>query len=308
MSQNILEERLKCVQAVLEKQLTIKTIAESYAYSESSLKRWLSAYRKHGVAGLLPKSTRPKRLRRPTAPATVQRILELRKSTGVCAQKLHWKLKKQGLLVSVSAIGKILKTAGLVKKYRIKKTKYKYIAVARQAGDLVEVDVKFVPGRLKDKRYYQYTAIDTASRWRYLKIYQEQSNSNSIDFLKTVIKEFARVCQNEIVAIKTDNGAIFTNYYTALTKRSDSMIPRSIHQLDQFCNQQGIIHYLIDPGKPAQNGKVERSHREDQEKFYEKNTFTSLRNLRKKLRVWNDYYNDLEHCGLGGKSPNEMLK
>ena len=62
------------------------------------------------------------------------------------------------------------------------------------------------------------------------------------------------------------------------------------------------IHYLIDPGKPAQNGTVERSHREDQEKFYEQNIFKDFKDLKQKLKRWNMYYNDLEHCGLKGKS------
>ena len=26
------------------------------------------------------------------------------------------------------------------------------------------------------------------------------------------------------------------------------------------------------------------------------------------IKVWNEQYNDLEHCGLNGKTPNEMLK
>ena len=43
-----------------------------------------------------------------------------------------------------------------------------------------------------------------------------------------------------------------------------------------------IPHYLIDPGKPAQNGKVERSHRTDQEKFYDENKFKSFEDLKQK--------------------------
>ncbi|MCB9805970.1 transposase [Candidatus Nomurabacteria bacterium] len=64
---------------------------------------------------------------------------------------------------------------------------------------------------------------------------------------------------------------------------------------------------LIDCGKPAQNGTIERSHREDEEKFYQKNKFKSLKDLERKIRAWNDYYNNLEHCGLDGKTPNEVL-
>ena len=67
-------------------------------------------------------------------------------------------------------------------------------------------------------------------------------------------------------------------------------------------------HYLIDPGKPAQNGKVERSHRTDQESFYDQLVFKSFEELRYKLKLWNMYYNDLEHCGLNGKTPNQALR
>ncbi len=85
------------------------------------------------------------------------------------------------------------------------------------------------------------------------------------------------------------------------------MTVKTLHALDRFCAQHNIIHYLIDPDKAAQNGTVERSHREDEEKFYQKNTFKNPRDLQRKIRVWNEYYNDLEHCSLNGKTPNEML-
>ena len=79
------------------------------------------------------------------------------------------------------------------------------------------------------------------------------------------------------------------------------------HPLDRFCAERGIVHYLIDPGHPAQNGKVERSHRSDQETLYDSAVFRSPRDLREKVALWNIEYNNLEHCGLGGKTPNEML-
>jgi len=109
------------------------------------------------------------------------------------------------------------------------------------------------------------------------------------------------------MAIKTDNHPIFTNYYTSTNRRSD-MTVKTIHALDKFCAENGIIHYLIDPGKPAQNGTVERSHGEDERKFYQGNTFKNIGDLKRKLRRWNIYYNNLEHCGLDGKTPNEYLE
>jgi transposase InsO family protein len=217
--------------------------------------------------------------------------------------KIGWQLKKEGLAVNARTIGKILKKEGLVRSYRLKRIKYKYIKAERQPGELMEIDVKYVPGRVAGLRYFQYTCIDTASRWRYLKIYDEQTTFHSIRFLAEVIELFP----HKIRAVKTDNGAVFTNYYLGTNKRSDLTV-KTLHALDIFCRENGIVHYLIDPGKPAQNGTVERSHREDQEKFYEQNIFKNFAELQRKLKQWNVYYNNLEHCGLNGRTPNEFLE
>src|SRR3989344_43792 len=303
MSQNIKEERFRWIKPILEREISIKNLVKVCPYSDSSIKRWLKAFRSGGIEALEPKSTEPKTQPRETPIWVKERVIELRKETKLCAQKLHWRLLKQGLNVPLSTIGKILKDEGLVRKYRVRKIKYKYIKAERKAGELVEIDVKYVPGQVLGMKYFQYTAIDTASKWRHLEVYDGQTNFHSILFLQKIIDIFP----HKIQAIKTDNGSIFTNYYTSMTKRSD-MTVKTIHALDLFCKQNNIIHYLIDPGKPAQNGTVERSHREDQEKFYEQNEFRSFLDLKTKIRVWNDYYNNLEHCGLNGKTPNEMLE
>lgn len=201
-----------------------------------------------------------------------------------------------------STIAKIIKKEGLVRKYRKKKIKYKYLRAERVPGELLEMDVKYVPGAIQRLKYYQYTVIDTASRWRHLEVFDEQSTHHSIQMIEIVLKKFSYVIQ----AVKTDNHSTFTNYYTSMNKRSD-MTVKAIHALDLWCAKNDIVHYLIDPGKPAQNGTVERSHREDEEKFYQRNVFKDYSILKKKIRQWNDYYNNLEHCGLRGKTPNEVL-
>ena len=302
MPKNIKDERLRWILPIIEKEKKIIDIVAVCPHSERSIKRWLKVYRTHGEEGLVPKSTKPKTQPNETPIRIKEEVLDLRKKTGICALKLHWKLEKKGVVIHPRTIGKILKQEGVVKKYRAKKVKYKYIRAERLPGELIEIDVKYVPGPIKGRKYYQYTAIDTASRWRYLRIFDEQSSFNSIEFLKDVIQRFPE----KIQSIKTDNGSIFTNYYLGTNKRSNLTV-RTIHPLDQFCSGHNITHYLIDPGKPAQNGTVERSHREDEEKFYQKNTFSSINQLKRKIRVWNEYYNDLEYCGLNGKTPNEML-
>ena len=303
MAKTIKEERLRWVLPVARKEAKLKDVAKVCPHGKRSLERWVAAYKENGEVGLEPKSTEPKTQEKETRIWIKERVIEVRKKTKKCALKIHWQMEKEGISIHERTIGKILKKEGLVRKYRVRKIKYKYIKAERQPGELVEIDVKYVPGRIANKRYFQYTAIDTASRWRHLSVYEEQTNSHSILFLKEVIGRF----EHKIQAIKTDNGAIFTNYYTSMTKRSD-MTVKTIHALDMFCKEHNIIHYLIDPGKPAQNGTVERSHREDQEKFYDKHKFKSFKDLQIKLERWNMYYNDLEHCGLNGKTPNEFLQ
>lgn len=302
MAQNIQEERLRWVRPIAEGTINWDEVMKICPYGRRTLERWLAAYRERGAKALEPCSTRPKTNPKETPIGLKERVITLRKKTRLCALKLHWRLAKEGVHIHARTIGKILKTEGLVRKYRVKKITYKYLRTVRKPGDLVEIDVKYVPGNIAGRRYFQYTAIDTASRWRHLAVYGEQTNERSIAFLKEVIERFPHT----IKAIKTDNGSIFTNYYLGTNKRSDLTV-KTLHALDRFCAERGIIHYLIDPGKPAQNGTVERSHREDQEKFYERHSFSSFGDLKRKVVIWNTEYNDLEHCGLNGQTPNEAL-
>lgn len=303
MVKTIKEERLRWIVPIIRKEVKLVDIARICPHGQRSLERWISNYKKYGDTGLEPKSTEPKKYRVETSIHLKERIVEIRKKTKKCSLKIHWQLEKEGIFVHERTVGKILKKEGLVRKYRVKKIKYKYIRAERRPGELIEIDVKYVPGRIAGKRYFQYTAIDTASRWRYLNVYDEQTSYHSILFLKEVMSVF----KYKIQAVKTDNGSIFTNYYLGTNKRSDVSV-KTLHSLDIFCRENNIIHYLIDPGKPAQNGTVERSHREDQQKFYEQNKFRNIRDLQKKLKEWNIYYNNLEHCGLSGKTPNEFLE
>lgn len=302
MTTTIKEERLRWVLPIVRKDVKLVDIAKVCPHSKRSLERWVALYKVGGEKALETKSTGPKTQPNETPISIKERIVEIRKDTEKCALKIHWQLQKEGIEIDERTVGKILKKEGLVRKYRVRKIKYKYIKVQRQPGELLEIDVKYVPGKIASKRYYQYTAIDTASRWRYLRVYDEQSSYNSIQFLQEVIFRFPY----KISGVKSDNGSIFTNYYLGTNKRSDVTV-KTLHALDIFCQKNNIIHYLIDPGKPAQNGTVERSHREDQEKFYGRNKFKNILHLQKKLKEWNIYYNNLEHCGLNGKSPNEFL-
>lgn len=286
----------------MNKEIKLVDSVKIFPHGQRTLERWVASCKKFGEAGLEPKSTRPKTSPWETPIRIKERIIEIRKDKEQCAKKIMWDLEEENVAIHYNTIGKIIKNEGLTKKYRTRKITYKYIRIPLKKGELVEIDVKFVPDRIEGKRYYQFTAIDCTSRWRYMQAYDNIDTASAIAFLKELIS----VADFKIMAVKTDNGSCFTNRYNGYYK-SDLPFPRQ-HAFDAVCDNFKIPHYLIDPGKPQQNSFVERSHRTDQQKFYEKVEFISFEDLKYKLRLWNMNYNDTKHCGLNGKTPNQMLK
>jgi len=303
MPKSTKEEKFRWIKPIIDKEISIKDMAKVCPFSKRSLKYWLAAFREFGIDGLENKSRRPKTNPRETPIRIKERIIELRREKNECALKIQWDLEDEGIGIHFQTIQKIIKIEGLTRKYRTRKIKYNYVRIPLKRGELVEIDVKFVPDRIERKRYYQFTAIDCASRWRYMQAYENADNANAVTFLK----ELMSVADFKIQAVKTDNASIFTNRYLGYDRSTDPMNPR-LHVFDILCNELRIPHYLIDPGKPQQNSHVERSHRTDQQKFYDGLIFTSFEELRYKLRLWNMYYNDTKHCGLNGKTPNQALR
>jgi len=303
MAKTIKEERLRWVLPIANQEVKLVDAAKVCPYGKRSLERWLACYKKGGDRGLELKSTRPRTNPKETPIRIKERIIELRKKKKQCSLKIQWDLKEEGIDAHYQTIQKIIKAEGLTRKYRTRKIKYNYVRMPLRKGELVEIDIKFVPERIGGRKYYQFTAIDCATRWRCLKAYDDASTFAAIKFLKKLV----RVANFKIQAIKTDNGSCFTNRYTGYNKSTDPLNPR-LHAFDILCSELAMPHYLIDPGKPQQNAFVERSHRTDQEKFYEENKFKSFEDLRDKLKLWNMKYNDTKHCGLNGLTPNQALR
>ncbi|MDD3191051.1 MAG: helix-turn-helix domain-containing protein [Candidatus Pacebacteria bacterium] len=164
MPKSTQEEKYRWIKPVLDGEITIKNMSKVCPFLERTLKYWLSHYRKDGMEGLRNKSRRPKSHPNETSIRIKEEIISLRKENGLCAIKLKWKLEKQGIEIHERTIGKIIKGEGLTRKYRVRKIRYKYIKETLKKGDLIEIDVECVPKFLDNKQYYQFTAIDCASR------------------------------------------------------------------------------------------------------------------------------------------------
>ena len=148
--------------------------------------------------------------------------------------------------------------------------------------------------RRNDKRYkfYQYTYIDEATRERYLYWYEEHSAAYTVDFVKRCIRYYGYKTEE----IQTDNGVEFT------FNRSD--VKRE-HPMDTLLKEIGIKHHKIRPRTPEHNGKVERSHRNDNERFYSYLKFYSLEDLRKQGAAYLKRSNRIPMAVLGYLTPKE---
>lgn len=157
------------------------------------------------------------------------------------------------------------------------------------------MDVKYVPTACYSGsvpgRFYQYTVIEEASRERFIYPYEEQSSYSTVDFLKRAIEYF----RYKPLILQTDNGAEFA--HLARTDRP--------HPLDLLCRDLRIEHKRIRPRTPRHNGKVERSHRNDQERFYNYLKFYSYDDLKLQMKRYLRRSNLIPMQTLGWKSPLE---
>ena len=222
------------------------------------------------------------------------------KDTGLVV--LWIKLKQRGYTRSVSSLYHQLKKLQLKfnnPKKKIKNNKPKPYIQMTFPGERVQIDVKTVPSKciVHHEKLYQYTAIDEYSRFRYLKIYNEKSTYTSYKFLLEVVKHF----KFRIYTIRTDNGLEFTKRLISNNETDKTIFEHGLKKL-------GIAHDLIKPYTPKHNGKVERSHRKDNERFYATHRFYSLDDANKQLKVYLKEYNNFPMQPLNWKSPNELLR
>lgn len=276
----------------------ISFVCRRYKISKSSLMRWNKKF--DGTKeSLIDKSHKPLSPH-PNAHSEleIKWIKDfIRRNPHISMSELYGKLRtEKGYSRTAPSLFRILRKMGFyVNKEKHKKYIPKKYDTPSDIGIKWQMDVKYVPkecysGTTPDK-FYQYTIIDEASRERFIYPYKEQSSFSTIDFVKRAILYFGY--QPKI--IQTDNGQEFT--YTMKTNR--------IHPLDTLLNELNITHKLIRPRTPRHNGKVERSHRNDQNRFYNYLKFYSYEDLKYQMKNYLNRSNNIPMQVLGWISPIE---
>ena len=254
---------------------------------------------------LLPHSRRPHSHPNQHTEQELALIRRIRRRNPHDGLVVFWvKLCQHGYTRSISGLYRVLQRSHLAP---VKLPNHKYVPKpyekAFYPGQKVQVDVKVVPSACivgqaheKGKKFYQYTAIDECTRFRFLAAFEEQNTFASMRFLQQLVHHFPF----PIHKIQTDNGFEFTKRF--------SKDPED--DLTLFEKQLRIYHIQyqkIKPYTPRHNGKVERSHRKDNEYFYARHQFYSYKDFQHQLKVWNRVYNAFPMRPLHWKSPKEFL-
>ena len=273
-----------------------------YKTSRQNIYRWQKRYdgTLQSLAGI---THRPHSHPNQHTPEELKLIRDMRRRNPNAGLVVFWvKLRQRGYQRSISGLYRVLRRTG---QEGVKLPNPKYIPKPYEQmqypGQRVQIDVKYVPaaclaGEAKEQKLYQYTFIDEYSRYRYLEAFQENSTYSSTQFLLHVVERFPFA----IECVQTDNGFEFTNRLNSNGTKKPTLFERTLSQL-------GIRHKLIRPFTPRHNGKVERSHRKDNEEFYASHKFYSFADFQKQLAVRQRQYNNFPMRPLNWQSHKAVL-
>ena len=217
--------------------------------------------------------------------------------------ELWHRLRQRGYTRRPESLFRVMRKLGLFPPASKKEIYHpKHYEQMTYPGQRVQVDVKIVPLRCvadPELRLYQYTAIDEFTRLRFLAAYPEQFTYSSADFLRKLFKWYRRRGVT-VECVQTDNGFEFTNRFSNSKRDIPTLFENTAAEL-------GIRHKLIRPYTPRHNGKVERSHREDQRRLYESHRFFSLKDFAAQLSLHNTRSNNRPMRPLLWRSPLQFL-
>ena len=283
----------------------VTAAARRYNVGRATIYRWKERY-DGTLQSLQDQSHRPHSHPNQHTEEEIKLIKDMRKRNKHTGLVVFWvKLRQKGYKRSIPSLWRMLRKLEL---QPAKPPNPKYIPKPYEKmqypGQRLQIDVKYVPdacivgdAKAEGHKFYQYTAIDEYSRFRYLEAFEEHSSHSSKVFLEHMLKAF----KFNVECVQTDNGPEFT-------KRLCSGENPTLTSFEKKLKQLGIVHKLIKPYTPRHNGKVERSHRKDNEYFYATHKFYSFDDFKKQLAVHSRKYNNFPMRPLNWKSPSDYIK
>jgi transposase InsO family protein len=267
------------------KEYGIKPASRQFGLNRVTVRQWWRNWQRAGIQGLVPQY--PARRQRRISEHVVALITQARLEHKFGANRAQiWLARVHQVRVATETIQRVFRDIGVphLVKTRRRRPKQLKLFEKERPGDSVQVDVKVIVRARR--KWFQYTAIDDCTRVRILRLYRRQNHHSSLAFLRELTTAFPF----QIRKIQVDNGAEFPLAF-ALS-----------------CQDLGVRVRYIRPRRPQQNGKVERSHRIDDEEFWGHYAGQDFDAAHEALAAWEHRYNhERFSMALRGRTPMEKL-
>ena len=292
--------RERIVRQVLSGQ-TPKAVALAAGVCPRTVRKWVDRYRREGLAGLQDRSSRPHRVRRPTSPAIIEKIEQLRRQL--------WTGKQIAVEAGVSpaTVSRVLRRLGLRKLSALQPLPVRRYERDRP-GELIHVDVKklgkigSVGHRITGRRTgmvnrnrgigweFVHVCIDDASRIAFSRVMKDERKASAIAFLEAAVAYYASLGV-KIERIMTDNGSCYRSRAFA-----------------KACKQLGLKHIFTKPYTPRTNGKAERFIQTSLREWAYARAYNTSDERTAELPLWLHRYNwHRPHGSIGSTPPISRL-
>ena len=271
-------------------------LAERHGTTEQTVLKWRKRDRVNDLGHT------PHRLQTTLTPAQEAIAVALRRTLLISLDDLLALVREfLNPKVSRSGLDRCLRRHGVSNLRDLKARAPKHKPFKAYEPGYLHIDVKYLPQMGDEhRRRYLFVAIDRATRWVFIRVFDAKTAANARRFLR----DLERACPIRIRTILTDNGKEFTDRLFGLQKRAAT----GAHEFDRLCAALDIEHRLTPAKSPRTNGMVERFNGRIEE-VLQSHHFRSGEQLEATLLryVWL-YKQQLPQSALGCKTPLQAMK
>jgi transposase InsO family protein len=276
-----------------------KAVATAFGVDVKTVNKWVARFVAEGPAGLADRSSRPSRLREPTPPETVERIIALRRQRFI-GRQIAGQTK-----VSPATVSRILRAAKLSRAKDLEPAPPVIRYQRDNPGELIHIDIKklgrfeAVGHRMTDDRTvrsrhvgweFVHVCIDDASRVAFSQILPDERKESAVAFLRAAVAYYASLGV-KVARVMTDNGSAY---------RSKAF--------RKACADLGLKHIFTRPYTPKTNGKAERFIQTALREWAYAQAYPSSDRRALELPAWLHRYNwHRPHGGIKSNTPISRL-
>ncbi len=278
---------------------TPQVVSATVGVCPRTVRKWIGRHQAEGAAGLQDRSSRPKRLYRPTPQPIVERVEALRR------QRLTGKAIAVEVGVSPATVSRILKRLGLNKLKALELAEPVRRYEREHPGELIHIDIKKLgrfdrighrmSGDRQSKSYavgweYVHVCIDDNSRVAFTQIKPDEKKRSAIAFLKASIAYYTKLGV-KVERVMTDNGSCYRS-----------------RDFARVCENLGLRHIRTKPYTPKTNGKAERFIQTALREWAYAHIYNTSEQRAAELPFWMHRYNwHRPHGSIGAKPPVSRL-